>query len=78
MPFEFLMNALRLTKGVEAELFPQRTGLSLETLALARKQAEQRGLLEADPNRLVGKVSGHRQRGRAWFGAGLALRLLAA
>jgi oxygen-independent coproporphyrinogen-3 oxidase len=26
LPFEFLMNALRLTEGVEAELFTQRTG----------------------------------------------------
>lgn len=58
MPFEFLMNALRLTNGVDAELFPQRTGLSLDTLASARKQAEQRGLLEADPTRLVASARG--------------------
>ncbi|WP_397450457.1 radical SAM family heme chaperone HemW [Pseudomonas sp. NA-150] len=58
MPFEFLMNALRLTNGVEAELFPQRTGLSLDTLAQARKQAEQRGLLDADPARLVASPQG--------------------
>jgi oxygen-independent coproporphyrinogen-3 oxidase len=58
MPFDFLMNALRLTNGVAAELFPQRTGLSLDTLASARKQAEQRGLLDTDPTRLVASPQG--------------------
>ncbi|MEB0039428.1 MULTISPECIES: radical SAM family heme chaperone HemW [unclassified Pseudomonas] len=58
MPFDFLMNALRLTNGVAAELFPQRTGLSLDTLADARKQAEQRGLLSTDPTRLVASPQG--------------------
>jgi len=58
MPFDFLMNALRLTNGVTAELFPQRTGLSLDTLASARKQAEQRGLMDTDPTRLVASPQG--------------------
>jgi putative oxygen-independent coproporphyrinogen III oxidase len=58
MPFDFLMNALRLTDGVAAELFPQRTGLSLDTLASARKQAEQRGLMDTDPTRLVASPQG--------------------
>jgi oxygen-independent coproporphyrinogen-3 oxidase len=58
MPFEFLMNALRLTKGVDAALFARRTGLSLDSLASARRQAEQRGLLEADETRLVATTRG--------------------
>ncbi|MDB6048329.1 MAG: coproporphyrinogen oxidase [Pseudomonas sp.] len=58
MPFDFLMNALRLTDGVAAELFPQRTGLSLDTLASARKQAEQRGLMDTNPTRLVASPQG--------------------
>ena len=58
MPFEFLMNALRLTKGVDAALFARRTGLSLDSLASARRQAEQRGLLEADETRLVATARG--------------------
>lgn len=58
MPFEFLMNALRLTKGVDAALFQRRTGLSVDSLASARQQAEQRGLLEADPTRLVATARG--------------------
>lgn len=58
LPFEFLMNALRLTNGVEAALFRERTGLSLDSLASARLQAEQRGLLQADPTRLVATPQG--------------------
>ncbi|MET0946868.1 MAG: radical SAM family heme chaperone HemW [Pseudomonas sp.] len=58
LPFEFLMNALRLTNGVDAALFGQRTGLSLDSLASARQQAEQRGLLLPDPTRLVATPQG--------------------
>jgi putative oxygen-independent coproporphyrinogen III oxidase len=58
LPFEFLMNALRLTDGVEAALFQQRTGLSVDSLAQARREAEQRGLLKADPDRLVATPQG--------------------
>ncbi|TDV49241.1 anaerobic coproporphyrinogen III oxidase [Pseudomonas graminis] len=58
MPFEFLMNALRLTKGVDAALFQRRTGLSVDSLASARLEAEQRGLLETDPSRLVATPRG--------------------
>jgi oxygen-independent coproporphyrinogen-3 oxidase len=58
LPFEFLMNALRLTNGVDAALFRERTGLSLDSLASARQQAEQRGLLLADPTRLVATPRG--------------------
>ncbi len=58
LPFEFLMNALRLTEGVPAALFSQRTGLPLAELARAREQAQQRGLLVADPDRLVATPEG--------------------
>lgn len=58
LPFEFLMNALRLTNGVDAALFRERTGLSLDSLTSARQQAEQRGLLQADPTRLVATPQG--------------------
>ena len=46
--FEFMMNALRLTQGVEAELFKQRTGLELARKAL--QLAMDRGLLVAQPD----------------------------
>ncbi|MBV6289137.1 radical SAM family heme chaperone HemW [Pseudomonas sp. MAFF 301350] len=58
LPFEFLMNALRLTEGVDAELFAQRTGLALEQLAAARREAEQKGLLQVEPTRLVATPRG--------------------
>ena len=52
LPFEFLMNVLRLTDGAASELFTQRTGLPLSQLAAARTEAQQRGLLHSDPTRL--------------------------
>ena len=58
LPFEFLMNALRLTQGVDAGLFAQRTGLSLQSLATARANAEQKGLLQVEPTRLVATARG--------------------
>ncbi|AGL87528.1 putative oxygen-independent coproporphyrinogen III oxidase [Pseudomonas protegens] len=58
LPFEFLMNALRLTDGVDAALFAQRTGLDLVSLAEGRRQAEQSGLLQVEPSRLAATARG--------------------
>ncbi|WP_256574182.1 radical SAM family heme chaperone HemW [Pseudomonas sp. M30-35] len=58
LPFEFLMNVLRLTEGAASELFSQRTGLPLSLLSEARKQAQQRGLLENNPDRLTATAEG--------------------
>ncbi|WP_246887433.1 radical SAM family heme chaperone HemW [Pseudomonas protegens] len=58
LPFEFLMNALRLTDGVDAALFAQRTGLDLGSLAEGRRQAEQSGLLQVEPSRLAATARG--------------------
>ena len=58
LPFEFLMNALRLTEGVEADLFTKRTGMPLEQLASARRAAEQKGLLQVEPDRLAATTRG--------------------
>ncbi|XXF10998.1 radical SAM family heme chaperone HemW [Pseudomonas sp. D2-3] len=58
LPFEFLINVLRLTDGCAAELFSQRTGLPLEQLAKARAQVEQRGMLQKDPTRLAATREG--------------------
>lgn len=58
LPFEFLMNALRLTEGVPASLFTARTGLPLAQLDGARREAEARKLLLADPTRLVASREG--------------------
>lgn len=58
LPFEFLMNVLRLNDGVPAVLFTQRTGLAPAMLADGRREAEARGLLERDPQRLVATAKG--------------------
>lgn len=58
LPFEFLMNVLRLSDGSASELFTQRTGLALSQLAAARAEAERRGLLHNDPTRLTATREG--------------------
>ena len=58
LPFEFLMNVLRLTDGVASALFTQRTGLPLSLLAKARSEAQQRGLMHDDPTRLIATREG--------------------
>ncbi|MCX7201316.1 MAG: radical SAM family heme chaperone HemW, partial [Burkholderiales bacterium] len=52
LPFEFMLNALRLVDGVPAALFAERTGLSLASISGALKRAVDRGLLDPDPARL--------------------------
>jgi oxygen-independent coproporphyrinogen-3 oxidase len=47
LPFEFLMNTLRLTEGFDELDFEQRTGLPIEALAAALLRLRQRGLLES-------------------------------
>ncbi|GAC1038450.1 radical SAM family heme chaperone HemW [Pseudomonas sp. No.117] len=52
LPFEFMMNALRLVDGVPTTWYPQRTGQSLDELAPALAAARRDGLLADDPKRL--------------------------
>lgn len=58
LPFEFLMNALRLTDGVELKLFSQRTGLPITALQDGLMQAHQHGLLSSNPERLAASAQG--------------------
>jgi oxygen-independent coproporphyrinogen-3 oxidase len=46
--FEFMLNALRLTDGVPAALFAERTGYPLAQVARELAEAEARGLIEHD------------------------------
>lgn len=48
LPFEFLMNALRLNDGFDARLFQERTGLPLLTIARQLEAAQADGLLVRD------------------------------
>jgi oxygen-independent coproporphyrinogen-3 oxidase len=49
LPFEFMLNALRLTGGFEAASFAARTGLDFEVVAAVLRAATARGLLETTP-----------------------------
>ncbi len=60
LPFEFMMNALRLNEGVPATLFEARTGLPLITCTAALERARARGLLEPGATRLQPTLLGQR------------------
>ena len=49
LPFEFMMNALRLTDGVPAAMLQERTGVSTAKIMAQIETARQKGLLESDP-----------------------------
>lgn len=46
--FEFMLNAMRLTNGVEVNLFADRTGMPLNAIERALRAAEDKGLLYRD------------------------------
>ncbi|RVT54414.1 oxygen-independent coproporphyrinogen III oxidase-like protein [Rubrivivax albus] len=48
LPFEFMLNALRLREGFALQDFRERTGLPLSAIELALAEAERRGLLAVD------------------------------
>ena len=60
LPFEFLMNALRLTEGFAPALFAERTGLPLERVRHELKEAERRGLLRVSAERIAPTDLGRR------------------
>jgi oxygen-independent coproporphyrinogen-3 oxidase len=60
LPFEFMMNALRLNDGFEAALFAERTGLPLSRVTERLDQAEARGLLVRDHLRVQPTPLGRR------------------
>jgi oxygen-independent coproporphyrinogen-3 oxidase len=47
LPFEFMLNALRLNDGFANEQFESRTGLPVDAFAVAMRQSMTRGLIEA-------------------------------
>ncbi|MCY7387826.1 MAG: radical SAM family heme chaperone HemW, partial [Burkholderiales bacterium] len=48
LPFEFMLNALRLTNGFAASLFTERTGLPITAISRQLDEAEKRGLIVRD------------------------------
>ncbi len=60
LPFEFLMNALRLTAGFAPRLFEERTGLPLAVVWERMRAAQRDGLLEATPENVRPTAAGRR------------------
>lgn len=60
LPFEFMMNLLRLTGGFETRLFTERTGLPLASISACLDEAERRGLLERSATTLAPTLNGQR------------------
>ncbi len=60
LPFEFMMNALRLNQGFEATLFEERTGLPLAVLIPTLGLAEAKGLVVRDHRRVAPTLLGRR------------------
>ncbi|AXE30589.1 oxygen-independent coproporphyrinogen III oxidase-like protein [Chromobacterium phragmitis] len=60
LPFEFMMNLLRLTGGFESRLFQERTGLPLALIRRQLDDAQAQGLLEGDGAMLRPTLKGQR------------------
>jgi len=60
LPFEFMLNALRLNDGLPIADFVARTGLSVEAIATPLREAHARGWLTDDPDRLQATSLGRR------------------
>lgn len=59
MPFEFMMNALRLNHGVDARLYQQRTGYTLDSLNPLLQSLRERKLMVNNPEQLSCTEQGH-------------------
>ena len=60
LPFEFMLNALRLTGGFPLAIFSRRTGLPLAALEPALSRAEEQGYVERDWQRVRPTERGQR------------------
>ena len=56
--FEFMMNALRLNQGFETALFQQHVGLPISSVEKSLKQAEEKGWINWDINRIQPTATG--------------------
>jgi len=60
LAFEFMLNAMRLTDGVDVNLFAERTGLALNLIERSLNNAESKGLLYRDHKTLKPTELGQR------------------
>ena len=68
LPFEFMLNALRLIGGFPLALFQERTGLPISVVQAQLDEAEKKGLIQRDWQRLAPT-----ERGRLFLNELLAL-----
>ncbi|MFT4020511.1 MAG: radical SAM family heme chaperone HemW [Acinetobacter sp.] len=59
LPFEFMMNALRLNDGVPTDYYVQRTGQALSSIIPEWQKLQQQGLMQDVMDRLVCTRQGH-------------------
>jgi oxygen-independent coproporphyrinogen-3 oxidase len=59
LPFEFMLNALRLKNGFALQQFSERTGLSITAIQKGLEEAERKGLIERDFARVKPSVRGY-------------------
>ena len=60
LPCEFMLNALRLTDGVDTSTFSERTGLPLGVISKGLDEACRKGLLDENPSKLKATNQGLR------------------
>ena len=60
LPFEFMLNALRLVEGFPVTLFTERTGLPLNVVEAQLASAEAAGLIERSHARIAPSAKGRR------------------
>ncbi len=60
LPFEFMLNALRLTDGVPVASFSERTGVPIAAVQAPLAAAEAKGLIERDHQRIRPTALGRR------------------
>ena len=60
LPFEFMLNALRLSDGFPIELFQARTGLPFSSVLASLEIAEAKGLIERDLKHVRPSAKGQR------------------
>jgi putative oxygen-independent coproporphyrinogen III oxidase len=60
LPFEFMLNTLRLTDGVDTVTFSERTGLPLNVVSKGLEEASKKGLLDLNPSKLKATEQGLR------------------
>jgi oxygen-independent coproporphyrinogen-3 oxidase len=60
LPFEFMLNALRLVEGFPVHRFVERTGLQMTSMEPALQEAERRGLIERSHEKIAPTPLGQR------------------